>query len=115
MDCVWLTGDPGGMRALAGSLRGFASGIEALQGEGDGDVAAMTFEGPAGDSFRARMQRASKAGSQAAGQLRDLAATLESAASQVEAAQAEQAREEQARIEAEQAAARRAAAARAGS
>jgi uncharacterized protein YukE len=115
MDSVWLTGDPGGMRALAGSLRGFASGIEALQGEGDGDVAAMTFEGPAGDSFRARMQRASKAGSHAAGQLRDLAATLESAASQVEAAQAEQAREEQARIEAEQAAARRAAAARAGS
>jgi uncharacterized protein YukE len=113
MDSVWLTGDPGGMRALAGSLRGFASGIEALQGEGDGDVAAMTFEGPAGESFRARMHRASKTASQGAAQLRDLAATLESAASQVEAAQAEQARE-QARIEAEQAAARRAAAARAG-
>lgn len=113
MDSVWLTGDPGGMRALAGSLRGFASGIEALQGSGDADVAAMTFEGPAGESFRARMHRVSKAAGQGAAQLRDLAATLESAASQVEAAQAEQARE-QARIEAEQAAARRAAAARAG-
>jgi uncharacterized protein YukE len=113
LDSVWLTGDPAGMRALAGSLRGFASGIEVLQGEGDGDVAAMTFEGPAANAFRARMHRTSKAASQGAAQLRDLAATLESAASQVEAAQAEQARE-QARIEAEQAAARRAAAARAG-
>jgi uncharacterized protein YukE len=114
MDSVWLTGDPGGMRALAGSLRGFASGIEALQGSGDAAVAAMTFEGPAGESFRARTQRVSKAASQGAAQLRDLAAALESAASQVEAAQAEQAREEQARIETEQAAARGAAAARAG-
>lgn len=94
MDSTWLTGDPAGMRAYASSLRGFADGIGVLQSSGDADVAAMIFDGPAGNRFDARMRGVSKSMHDLADQLRSVAGTLDGAAGRVEEAQAAERRRE---------------------
>ena len=49
---VWLppvVGDPAGMRAIAGSLRGTAEQVSGVDADVGSTVSAMTFEGPAGE------------------------------------------------------------------
>src|SRR5947208_14611649 len=92
MDSVWLTGDPAGMRELAGRLRGLASAIGSVQDAAAADVAAMTFEAPAAERIRASVRGLGARATDVATQPGELAGTLESAATQVEQAQAEEAR-----------------------
>jgi uncharacterized protein YukE len=110
---AWLPeipGDPAGMRVLAGLLRNIAADVGSQSSDLRGDVTSMTFEGPAGDAFRERMQSVTERARATADQLLDLAGLLEHSATEVEAAQRERA-ERLAQMEAEErAAAERAAA-----
>jgi hypothetical protein len=99
VDSVWLTGDPGGMRALAGTLRSFANAVETYRSAGESGVASMTFEGPAGSAFVERLGRSTRSLADAVTQLQGLASSLDGAATKVEQAQAEQRREEERRRE----------------
>jgi uncharacterized protein YukE len=92
---VWLpevVGDPAGMRALAGSLRQSAERIAQVDADVTGTVSSMTFEGPAGDRFRAGASRSGRTATSAAGRLQGLAATLDRSAAEVEQAQADRLR-----------------------
>ena len=87
---AWLPeipGNPAGMRALAGTLRGLASDVASQATDATGEVKSMTFEGPAGDAFRERMQSLTERARAVADQLQQLAALLERSATDVEAAQ----------------------------
>ena len=77
------------MRALASSLRGFGSSAGDLASTVAGDVAAMTFEGPAAGPFRDGIQAVRSAYEAVANELLDTASTLERAASEVERLQRE--------------------------
>jgi uncharacterized protein YukE len=92
---AWLPeipGDPAGMRALAAFLRGIASDVGSQSSDLRGEVASMTFEGPAGDAFRERMQSLTERARPAADELLELAGLLERSATEVEAAQRERER-----------------------
>ena len=92
---VWLPpipGDPAGMRALAGSLRRTADQISQVDADVGSTVSAMTFEGPAGDRFRAAASRSGRAATGAADNLQGLGDLLERSAAEVEQAQADRLR-----------------------
>lgn len=104
---AWLPeipGDPAGMRALAGLLRSIGSEVGSQSSDLRGDVTSMTFEGPAGDAFRERMQSLTERARQTADELLELAGLLERSATEVEAAQRERA-QRLAQMEAEERAA----------
>jgi hypothetical protein len=83
-----VPGDPAGMRALAGTLRGHAGVVGGLASGVDSDVTGMTFEGPAADDIRARMSTVTDMYRSAQTELHDLARQLDVAAADVEAQQA---------------------------
>lgn len=111
---VWLpevVGDPAGMRALASALRRSAEQISQVDSDISAAVSSMTFEGPAGDRFRAATTTTGGRATSAAARLQSLAGTLERSAAEVEQAQAERLRRlEEMRRELEAARAQRAAA-----
>jgi uncharacterized protein YukE len=84
-----VPGDPAGMRALASSLRGYASSAAQLASSVAGDVDAMTFEGPAAGPFREGIRAATTAYERAGEELLDAASTLERSATEVERLQRE--------------------------
>lgn len=83
-----VAGDPGGMRALAASLRRAAGQIEQVVASASAAVASTTFEGPAGDRFRQRETAGERSITSAATVLSGLAGTLERVAAEVEREQA---------------------------
>ena len=92
---VWLpevVGDPAGMRALASSLRQAADRVSGIESDVAGAVSSMTFEGPAGDTFRTRTAGTGRVATSVAERLQGLAATVERSAAQVEQEQAERLR-----------------------
>lgn len=92
---VWLPpvpGDPAGMRALAGSLRRSAEQISQVDADIGSAVSSMTFEGPAGNRFRAAATASGRAVTAAADSLQSLADLLERSAAEVEQAQADRLR-----------------------
>ncbi len=92
---VWLppvVGDPAGMRALAGSLRRTAEQISGVDADVGSTVSSMTFEGPAGNRFRAAASTSGRAATAVADSLQSLAGLLERSAAEVEQAQADRLR-----------------------
>jgi uncharacterized protein YukE len=92
---VWLpevVGDPAGMRTLAASLRSDASALASLASDLAGEIASMTFEGPAATEFRERTRARQTRLTDYAGRLLDVASLLETSATEVEAAQRERER-----------------------
>jgi uncharacterized protein YukE len=92
---VWLppvVGDPAGMRSLASSLRRWSDRISQVDSDVTGAVSAMTFEGPAGDRFRAAASRSGSRATAVAERLQSVAGTLERSAAEVEQAQADRLR-----------------------
>jgi outer membrane murein-binding lipoprotein Lpp len=75
------------MRALAGQLRFAAGMLGDACSNVDGCVSGMTFIGPAGDRFRARMQSADGDIRDAGARLQDVARRLDRSADEVDAAQ----------------------------
>jgi hypothetical protein len=95
MGTPWLPeipGDPAGMRALAGSLRGFAVRAAGIADAVDSALAGTTFEGPAAGPLRERQRSATDAFRRSAEELQELARLLETSAAEVEAAQLERER-----------------------
>jgi hypothetical protein len=82
-----VPGDPAGMRALAGALKGDASALEGVASGLGTAVGAMTFEGPAADRFRTEQQDSRTTISDSVERLNSLAGLLETKADEVEAAQ----------------------------
>jgi uncharacterized protein YukE len=82
-----VPGDPAGMRALAGALKGDARDLEGVASGLSTAVGSMTFDGPAADRFREGAQDTKTSLAQASSSLGDLATLLETKADEVEAAQ----------------------------
>ena len=82
-----VPGDPAGMRALAGALKGEAGALEGVASGLGTAVGAMTFEGPAADRFRTEQTDSKKTISDCAERITSLASLLETKADEVEAAQ----------------------------
>jgi hypothetical protein len=82
-----VPGDPAGMRALAGALKGDARDLEGVASGLGTAVGTMTFDAPAADRFRTEAQDAGKSLGDCAGRLNDLAGYLETKATEVEEAQ----------------------------
>jgi uncharacterized protein YukE len=82
-----IPGDPAGMRALAGALKGDARDLEGVASGLGTAVSSMTFEGPAAQRFRDGAQDSKSSLTQASSGLNDLATLLETKADEVEAAQ----------------------------
>jgi uncharacterized protein YukE len=87
-----VTGDPAGMRRLAGELSSTATRLEESASDVHGVATNMIFRGPAGDRFRDAMHGSRGELTDQAGQLRDLAGRLNRSADEVEAAQRARAR-----------------------
>jgi hypothetical protein len=85
IDIPQVVGDPAGMRALAGLLRGLASRLAGVESGLQGSLRSMTFDGPAGDDFRARLGTVGDRLGSFADELHSLASTLETSATEVEA------------------------------
>jgi uncharacterized protein YukE len=83
-----VPGDPAGMRVLAGTMRGHAGAVGGLASGVESDVSGMTFEGPAAEDFRSRMNVVTQMYRDAQTELHDLARQLEASAAEVEAQQA---------------------------
>ena len=81
-----LPGDSNGMRALAGQLRSAAGMLGDATANVDGCVRGMTFEGPAGERFRGRMQAVDGEIRGACTRLQEVARRLERSADEVDAA-----------------------------
>jgi len=82
-----VPGDPAGMRALAGALKGDARDLEGVASGLGSAVDSMTFEGPAAQRFRDGAQDSRSSLARASSGLTDLATLLETKADEVEAAQ----------------------------
>ena len=95
MSDVWLPeipGDPAGMRALAGELRGRAGVVAAVSGTLARRVEATLFVGPAAERFRERIAASGERCRALSERLLAVSSLLESAATEVEAAQRERER-----------------------
>ena len=79
-----VPGDPAGMRALAGALKGDARQIEGVASGIGGTVGSMTFQGPAADRLQDTTQSSGRTLGDCAEQLNDLARLLEVKADEVE-------------------------------
>jgi len=90
-----IPGDPAGMRALAGALRGDVRDLEGVASGLGTAVGTMTFEGPAADRFRDETQSSTRTATGVASQLTDLANAIERKANEVEQAQHERLRKMQ--------------------
>jgi uncharacterized protein YukE len=87
-----IPGDPAGMRRLAGELRTDATNITSVAGRLSSEAASMTFDGPAGNRFRATAQSETGDLTNYAERLTTVAAKLTAAAAEVERLQAERLR-----------------------
>ena len=87
-----VPGDPAGMRALAGLLRGQAAVVAGAARGVEQAVKGIVFEGPAADRFRRELALWQFGPAAVTGELERLAALLERGAASVEAAQEEAAR-----------------------
>ena len=95
-----IPGDPAGMRALAGALRGDAQAVEGVGSGIVSTVGSMSFEGPAADRLLERAQSSRRSLGDCAVRLQDLASMLDTKAAEVEQAQRDRlARLEQMRAE----------------
>ena len=77
-------GDPAAMRSLASHLRTEAERLSSRAAWLDRRAGRMKFEGPAADEFGQTMLRSRRAAERAAGDLRDIANRILSAAARVE-------------------------------
>jgi len=88
-----VPGDPAGMRALAGALKGDARDLEGVASGLSSAVGSMTFDAPAAERFRTEAQGATKSLGDSANRLTELAQYLETKAHEVEEAQKARLRE----------------------
>jgi hypothetical protein len=80
-------GDPAGLRELARQLRGRSTDLGSLEHDLLGTARGLTFEGPAGDDFRGRVDGLGSALAAGANELTGLAARVDAAADTIEAEQ----------------------------
>jgi hypothetical protein len=88
-----VPGDPAGMRALAGALRGDAATMAIVASQVDSRMKETQFVGPAADRLRGTIGDYETRCVRLGQQLVDVAALLERAATDVEAAQRARQRE----------------------
>ena len=77
-------GDPAAMRSLAAHLRNEAESLSSRAAWLDRRAGRLKFEGPAADEFSQTMLRTRRVTERAAGDLRDIANRILSAAAKVE-------------------------------
>ena len=88
-----IPGDPAGMRALAGALRGDAATVAIVASQVNSRMAETQFVGPAADRLRDTIGSYQTRCVRLAQQLVDVAGLLERTATEVEAAQRARQRE----------------------